>query len=75
VTEAEARDLLRDCDGLGGIEAWMAGRRWQAVPGGWTVTGELQGWHFRIEVAGEELRVSASMPGALPAVWTVSART
>jgi len=42
VTEAQARDLLRRHDGWGGIEAWIAGRRWKTVPDGWTVTGELQ---------------------------------
>jgi hypothetical protein len=27
MTEAEARQLLRDCVGVGGLEAWIAGRR------------------------------------------------
>jgi hypothetical protein len=27
MTEAEARVLLRDCGGFGGIEAWIAGQR------------------------------------------------
>jgi hypothetical protein len=49
LTEAEARVLLRDCGGFGGLEAWIAGRRWKAAPGGWTVTGELQGWSFQLE--------------------------
>jgi hypothetical protein len=30
--------MLRDCGGFGGLEAWIAGRRWRAVPGGWNVT-------------------------------------
>jgi chloramphenicol 3-O-phosphotransferase len=34
VTEAEARELLRRCDGLGGLEAWIARQRWRTVPGG-----------------------------------------
>jgi hypothetical protein len=34
MTEAEARDLLRCCDGLGGLEAWIARQPWQAAPGG-----------------------------------------
>jgi hypothetical protein len=38
LTEAEARVLLRDWPGVGGLEAWLAGRRWRAVPGGWIVT-------------------------------------
>jgi hypothetical protein len=41
MTEAEARQMLRDCGGFGGLEAWIAGRRWKAVPGGWVVTGGL----------------------------------
>jgi hypothetical protein len=62
--------LLRDCDGFGDLEAWVAGRRWRAVPGGWTVTGELQGWQFRIDVIPAGLRISASAPGGGdPAVW------
>jgi hypothetical protein len=31
MTEADARDLLRDWPGVGGLEAWIAGRRWRAV--------------------------------------------
>jgi hypothetical protein len=38
MTEADARVMLRDCGGFGGLEAWIAGRRWRAVPGGWNVT-------------------------------------
>jgi hypothetical protein len=74
VTEAEARSLLRDCGGFGGVEAWIAERRWQAVPGGWTVADELHGWRFRLERIPDGLRVIASPgDGASPAVWTVSA--
>jgi hypothetical protein len=39
------------------------------VPGGWTVTGELQGWQFRLEVLATGLQISASAPGGDPAVW------
>src|SRR6478609_6692689 len=46
MTEAEAHEMLRRHDGWGGIEAWIAGHRWQTTPSGWTVTGELQGWCF-----------------------------
>jgi hypothetical protein len=73
MTEAEARLLLRDCDGFGGMEAWMAGRRWKAMPGGWDVTGELQGWQFLVELVAGGLRVSASASGGDPAVWVVTA--
>ena len=73
MTEAEARDLLRCCDGQGGIEAWIAGQRWQAVPGGWTVKPQLQGWRFRLEVVPEGLRVTAGEPRAGgPAGWVVT---
>jgi hypothetical protein len=34
MTETEARQLLRDCGGFGGLEAWIAGRRWRTAPGG-----------------------------------------
>jgi hypothetical protein len=73
MTEADARALLHDCGGVGGIKAWIAGRRWKAAPHSWTVTGELQGWQFRIEVIAGGLRVSASAPGGGdPAVWIVT---
>jgi hypothetical protein len=74
MTEADARALLRDWPGVGGVDAWIAGRRWKAVPSGWTVSGELQGWQFRLDVipAGG-LRISASAPGGGdPAVWVVT---
>jgi hypothetical protein len=60
MTEAEARALLRDCGGFGGLEAWIAGRRWKVAPGGWAVTDELQGWQFRLAVIPAGLRISAS---------------
>jgi hypothetical protein len=31
MTEAEARDLLRDWSGVGGLEAWIAERRWRTT--------------------------------------------
>jgi hypothetical protein len=71
MTEADARALLRDWPGVGGVDAWIAGRRWKAVPGGWTVTGELVGWQFRVEVIPAGLRISASAAGGDPAVWVV----
>jgi hypothetical protein len=73
MTEADARTLLRDCGGFGGLEAWITGRRWKAAPGGWTVTGELQGWQFRLDVIPAGLRISASAPGGGdPAVCVVT---
>jgi hypothetical protein len=72
MTEAEARVLLHDCGGFGGLEAWIAARRWKVAPGGWIVTGELQGWQFRLDVAAGGLRTSASVPGDDPTVWVVT---
>jgi hypothetical protein len=34
MTEDEARTLLHDFDGVGGLEAWLAGQPWQAAPDG-----------------------------------------
>jgi hypothetical protein len=72
VTEDEARDLLRRWPGSNGLEAWIVGRRWKTAPGGWTVTGQPQGWTFTLEVIPAGLRISASAPGGSPAVWTVT---
>ncbi len=73
MTEAEARDLLRDWPGVGGLEAWIAERRWQRVPDGWTVAGTLHGWRFRIEIVTGGLRLSATATDDhAPAVWTVT---
>ena len=59
MTEADARVLLHNWPGVGGLEAWIAGRRWKTAPGGWTVAGGL--------------RVSANAPGGGdPAVWVVT---
>jgi hypothetical protein len=45
----------------------------QARPDGRLVTGELQGWQFRIDVIPAGLRISASAPGGGdPAVWVVT---
>jgi hypothetical protein len=72
MTEDEARDLLWRWPGDDGLEGWIAERRWQAAPGGWAVSGELQGWQFRIEVIPDGLRISARALGRLPAVWVVA---
>jgi hypothetical protein len=72
MTEAEARQLPRDCSGLIGLKAWIAGRRWKTAPSGWIVSGKLQGWQFRIDVIPAGLRISAGAPGdGGPAVWVV----
>jgi hypothetical protein len=73
MTEADARVLLHNWPGVGGLEAWVAGRRWKTAPGGWTVAGELEGWQFRVGVVAGGLRISASAPGgSVPAVWIVT---
>ncbi len=63
MTEAEARAALAAFDGVGGLERWIAGRPWQAIPAGWTVPGELQGWRLRVEPAPGGVRVVASAGG------------
>jgi hypothetical protein len=71
--EADARVLLHNWPGVSGLEARIAGRRWKTAPGGWTVTGELQGWQFWVDVVTGRLRISASAPGGSdPAVWVVT---
>lgn len=73
MTEAEARALFRDWSGVGGLEAWIAGWRWKAAPGGWIVTGELEGWQFQVNVVAGGHQISASAPGGSdPAVWVVT---
>jgi hypothetical protein len=75
VTETEARALLRDWHGVGGVDAWIAGRQWHATPDGWTVDGMLQGWRFEVEVVAEGLRLTArATDDHAPAVWHVTAR-
>ena len=71
MTEAEAHVLLRDWPGVGGLETWIAGRRWKLEPGGWSVIGELEGWHFWIKVIPGGLEISADVPGGEAAIWTV----
>jgi hypothetical protein len=74
VTEAEARAALAAFDGLGGLERWIAEQRpWEAVPGGWTLPGDLQGWRFRVEPTLGGVSVIASENGGEPAVWFVPA--
>jgi hypothetical protein len=72
MTEDEARDLLQRWPGGGGLEDWIAERRWQATPDGWNVTDELQGRRFKIEVIIEGPRVSAYAAGGTPDVWTIT---
>ena len=47
--EDEARRLLRDCGGFGGLEAWIAEQPWQAAPGGWSVAGRVRGRSLPVE--------------------------
>jgi hypothetical protein len=41
MTEAEARALLRNSSGAGGLESWMAEQLWQVAVGGWAIIREL----------------------------------
>ena len=50
----------------------MAEQPWEVAPDGWTVTRDLQGWRLRIEVILGGLRISASEPGEVSAVWIVA---
>ncbi len=63
MTEDQARLVLRDFDGVGGLEHWIAGQAWQAAPDGWIVTGDLGGWRFWLRPVPGGLRVSAAAPG------------
>jgi hypothetical protein len=71
VTEAEARAALRTFVAVGEIERWLAEQRWEAVPGGWTVPGDLHGWRFRLENTPAGVCVILSRDGKGPALWTV----
>ena len=73
MTEAEARAALRAFVAVGELERWIAAQRWEAIPGGWTVAGELQGWRFRLETVPGGVRVVASAGGGEPAAWFVPA--
>ena len=79
MTKDEARQLLRDCGGFGGLEAWIAEQPWQAAPGGWTVAGRVQGRSFLLEPFSNGLRITAVAPGGgTPgdwAAWTVTGRS
>jgi hypothetical protein len=68
MNKADARVLLRDWSGDDGLEDWTAEQPWQAVPSGWALVGERQGWRFRIDVIPAGLRITASAPGGAPAV-------
>jgi hypothetical protein len=72
MTEAEARNLLRAHQGVGGLELWMAAQPWRPAPGGWQLSRELDGWRFRLQPIEDGLRVSATAPGGNPPeVWLV----
>jgi hypothetical protein len=71
MSEAEARDLLRDWDG-DGLEAWIASQPWRPTPTGWAVLPDLNGWRFVIEQAPPRLRLRSWPPeAAAPAEWLV----
>jgi hypothetical protein len=63
MTEADARALLHDCGGFGGLEAWIAEQPWQAEAGGWIVAGRVRGRSFRLEPFGNGLFITTVTPG------------
>jgi hypothetical protein len=70
--EAEARDLLRQHDGVGGLEVWLADQPWVSAPNGWQVTRDFDGWRFVIQPIGGGLQlVGTAANGGRPAVWAV----
>jgi len=79
MTEVDARVLLRDCGGFGGLEAWIAEQPWEAAPGRWTVAGKVRGRSFLLEPFGSGLRITAvTRRGGVPgewATWTVPGRS
>ena len=75
MTEADARELLRNRSSFDLIEGWMAEQPWQAAPAGWTGTSKLQGWRLRVEVIAKGLRITARPPSGSPAVWIVASRS
>jgi hypothetical protein len=79
MTEDEARHLLRDCGGFGGLEAWMAEKPWEAASSGWTVAGRVRSRSFRLEPSGSGIRITAMAPGGgTPgdwAAWTAPGRS
>ena len=74
VTEAEARIALRDFVAVAGVERWIAGQPWEAVPGGWRVPAELHGWRFWVEPVTDGVRVIMSVREGELADWIVPAR-
>ena len=71
MTKDQARAALAALDGVGGLERWIAQQPREAVPGGWTVPGEMQGWRFRVEPALGGARVVAPANGGESAAWFV----
>jgi hypothetical protein len=73
--EAEARNLLRICPAVDGLEAWLADQPWHAATdGSWRVERDRDGWTYRVEgVPGRAVRVVAHAPtsGAVTS-WLVA---
>lgn len=62
MTEAETRTLLHDRAGSAGLERWIVEQPWQATSDGWTVPGELYGWHFRLTHTPDGVRITVTAP-------------
>ncbi len=74
MTEAEARAALRASEAVGEVGRWIAEQRWEPVPGGWRVRGQIHHWRFRVEPVPGGVRVVASADGGEPAAWFVPGR-
>jgi hypothetical protein len=78
MTEAEARTLLRNFDGLDSfgvidsLESWTADQPWRKTQGDWSIPLASDGWHFYMQPVPRGLRVCATPPdGRPPVLWIV----
>jgi hypothetical protein len=74
MTEAEARNLLRCCDNVRGIEVWISLQPWRLSSNGWAVLQSLEGWTFQLGLIPDGLQLAALPPSeGVPVVWLVPA--
>ena len=62
MTETQAHAALAGYDSFDRLEPRIAEQPWMAVPGGWSVAGELQGWRYRLDGMPGGVRVIAPTP-------------